>query len=139
MLFWNPTGARTRGCQLHDWTSKLVAYTRYQQLGQWHGLAQDPALWMQLGGDFIKFCSPRCCFGLALPAPQERCLRTCKRKVKSPSHETFVHASACTARFVAEKNSVRVKPSMFNQGPLDFADDYAVQETADPYGHVIGQ
>ena len=32
----------------HAWTSKLVAYTRFPQWGQWHNLAQDPALWMQL-------------------------------------------------------------------------------------------
>ena len=55
VLLWNPAGARTRGYPRHDWTSKLVAYTRCQQWGQWHYLAQDPALWMQLSGDFVSF------------------------------------------------------------------------------------
>ena len=57
VLLWNPCGARTRGYPRHDWTSKLVAYTRFHQLGQWLSLAQDPALWMQLNDDFVKFCS----------------------------------------------------------------------------------
>ena len=57
VLLWNPSGARTRGYPRHDWTSKLVAYTRFHQLGQWLSLAQDPALWMQLNDDFVKFCS----------------------------------------------------------------------------------
>ena len=30
VLLWNPSGARTRGYPRHDWTSKLVAYTRCQ-------------------------------------------------------------------------------------------------------------
>ena len=29
VLLWNPTGARTRGYPRHDWTSKLVASTRF--------------------------------------------------------------------------------------------------------------
>ena len=57
VLLWNPCGARTRGYPRHDWTSKLVAYTRFHQLGQWLSLAQDPALWMPLNDDFVKFCS----------------------------------------------------------------------------------
>ena len=59
VLLWNPTGARSRGYPRHDWTSKLVAYTRFQQWGLWYNLAQDPALWMQLSDDFVKFCSTR--------------------------------------------------------------------------------
>ena len=52
--------------------NQLVAYTRFYQLGQWLSLAQDPALWMQLNDDFVKFCSTTSswCFGLTLPAPQ---------------------------------------------------------------------
>ena len=57
VLLWNPSGARTRGYPRHDWTSKLVAYTRFHQLGEWLSLAQDPALWMQLNDDFVTFCS----------------------------------------------------------------------------------
>ena len=57
VLLWNPSGARTRGYPRHDWTSKLVAYTRFHQLGQWLSLAQDLALWMQFIDDFVKFCS----------------------------------------------------------------------------------
>ena len=57
VLLWNPCGARTRGYPRHDWTSKLVAHTRFHQLGEWLSLAQDPALWMQLNDDFVKFCS----------------------------------------------------------------------------------
>ena len=38
VLVWNPNGARKRGYPRHDWTSKLVAYTR---LGDWQMLAQD--------------------------------------------------------------------------------------------------
>ena len=57
VLLWNPTGARTRGYPRHDWTSTYVAYTRFHQLSQWLSLAQDPALWMQLSDDFVKFCS----------------------------------------------------------------------------------
>ena len=33
VLLWNPCGARTRGYPRHVWTSKLVAYTRFHQLG----------------------------------------------------------------------------------------------------------
>ena len=43
---------------------------RDQQWGQWYDLAEDPALWMQLSDDFVKFCSTCWRFGLALPAPQ---------------------------------------------------------------------
>ena len=68
VLLWNPAGARTRGYPRHDWTSKLVAYTRFQQWGQWHYLAQDPALWMQLSGDFLSFAPLADVFGLTLPA-----------------------------------------------------------------------
>ena len=82
VLLWNPFGARTRGFPRHDWTSKLEAYTRFHQLGQWLSLAQDPALWIQLNDDFVKFCSTSWCFGLTLPAPQEGCLQTWRRKVK---------------------------------------------------------
>lgn len=38
-------------------------------LGHWKMLAEDRALWMQLGDDFAKFWSTRCCFGLTMPAP----------------------------------------------------------------------
>ena len=49
-------GSRKRGYPRHDWTSKLVAYMRFQQLGDWQMLAQDRPLWMQLSDDFVKFC-----------------------------------------------------------------------------------
>ena len=68
VLLWNPPGARTRGYPRHDWISKLVAHTRFQQGGQWYNLAHDPALWMQVSDDFVKFCST---FGLTLFAPQK--------------------------------------------------------------------
>ena len=41
----------------HDWTSKLAAYTQFQQLGNWQMLAQGRPLWMQLSDDLLKFCS----------------------------------------------------------------------------------
>ncbi len=56
VLVWNPNGSRKRGYPRHDWTSKLVAYMRFQQLGDWQMLAQDRPLWMQLSDDFVKFC-----------------------------------------------------------------------------------
>ena len=34
VLLWNPNGARKPGYPRHDWTSKLVAYMRFQQLGE---------------------------------------------------------------------------------------------------------
>ena len=70
VLLWNPDGARKRGYPRHDWTSKLMAYTRFKQLGDWQMLAQDRPFWMQLSDDFVKFCSTRWCFGLTLPPPQ---------------------------------------------------------------------
>ena len=60
----------TRGYPHHDWTSKLVVYMRFQQWGQWYNPAHDPALWMRLSDDFVRFCSTRWRFGLTLPAPQ---------------------------------------------------------------------
>ena len=59
VLLWNPNGARKPGYPRHDWTSKLVAYMRFQQLGDWQMLAQDRPLWMQLSDDFVQFCSAR--------------------------------------------------------------------------------
>ena len=58
-VFWNPSGAGTRGYPRHDRTSKLVAYVRFPQPGQSHSVAQDPALWMQLSDGFVKFCFTR--------------------------------------------------------------------------------
>ena len=68
----------TRG--MNDWTSKLMAYMRFRQLGQRHSLAQEPALWMQLNNDIIFPLS-----GVLVShclRPKEGCLRTCRRKVK---------------------------------------------------------
>ena len=59
VLVWNPNGSGKQGYPRHDWTSKLVAYTRFQQLGDWKMLAQDRPLWMQLSDDFVKFCCTR--------------------------------------------------------------------------------
>ena len=59
VLLWNPDGARKRGYPRHDWTSRLMAYTRFKQFGDWQMLAQDRPLWMQLSDDFVQCCSTR--------------------------------------------------------------------------------
>ena len=81
--------------------NQLVAYTRFYQLGQWLSLAQDPALWMQLNDDFVKFCSTTSswCFGLTLPAPQRELAAFghagAKSKPKSMSTNKTYQIEAC--------------------------------------------
>ena len=57
VLLWNPTSARTPGYPRHDWTRKLMAHTRFQQVGSWQMLAQEQPSWMQLSDVFVKFRS----------------------------------------------------------------------------------
>ena len=84
MLVWNPNGSRKRGYPRHDWTSKLVAYTRFQQLADWQMLAQDRPLWMQLSDDFVNKVLLHALILLVSHClrPKGGCLRTCRRKVK---------------------------------------------------------
>ena len=89
VLAWNPTGARTRGHPRHDWTSKLMAYMRFRQLGQRHSLAQEPGLWMQLSNDFVRSCSTLWCFGLTLLAPQGGLPSDMQAQSQSQSHLTL--------------------------------------------------
>ena len=66
-----------------------------------------------LGADFLR-PPPR-----RLPTTQ--CFRIHVRDV----HEASVQANTCSGRFVADKRIFGVKTSVFNQGPLVFADDFA--------------
>ena len=90
VLVWNPNGSRKRGYPRHDWTSKLVAYTRFQQLGDWQMLAQDRPLWMQLSDDFAKFCCRRWfCWSHIACAPKGAAFGHAGAKSKSKFRTTF--------------------------------------------------
>ena len=50
--------------------AKLVAHTRFQQLGQWQNFSLDSEVWVQVSDDLVKLCSTPWCCGLTLPAAQ---------------------------------------------------------------------